>query len=389
MIEEQRVIDEVCARCREEGRFAFDTEFVMEDRFEPEVCLVQVANRGGAFLIDPLSGLDPSPVWSLVSEPDVETIVHAGQEDLAIAFRATGASPRNTFDMQIAAGMVGPDYPVSLQKLVQSYLHIRLHKSKTLTDWRKRPLTQGQLRYAAEDVAHLLEIRDRIAKSLDRLGRTHWAEEEMKKFEEPTLYVRAEEDKVLRLKGAGSLEPRELSVLQELVRWREEVGEKVNRPVRTVVKDYLLVEIARTGITNPSEVRDLRGLNVGDRHMKTLCEAVERGLNRPEVDWPKPARRHVETPREAALTAFLTAVIRDFATEQNIAYGLLATKKSIQQLIARAEGTSGGEDEHIDLLEGWRGEAVGKLLEDLLAGKVGIFIDGSKSGGLQLRVHRR
>lgn len=389
MIDEQRDIDEVCSRCREEGRFAFDTEFVMEDRFEPEVCLVQVAHSGGSFLIDPLSGLDPSPVWSIVANPAVETIVHAGQEDLAIAFRATQAIPRNTFDLQIAAGMVGPDYPVSLQKLVQSFLHIRLHKSKTLTDWRKRPLTQGQLRYAAEDVAHLLEIRDRIAKSLDKLGRSHWAAEEMKKFEEPTLYVRAEEDKVLRLKGAGSLEPRELSVLQELVRWREEVGEQVNRPVRTVVKDYLLVEIARVGITKPSEVRDLRGVNVAERHLKSLCEAVERGMRRPKVDWPKPVRRHVETPREAALTAFLTAVIRDFATEQNIAYGLLATKKSIQQLIARAGGPSHNSDEPVDLLQGWRGEAVGKLLEDLLAGQVGIFIDNTKSGALQLRVQRR
>ena len=171
----QSEIQELCAQCRAEARFAFDTEFVMEDRYEAEVCLLQIAVGDTVAIVDPFKKLDLQPVWNLVGDPEIETIVHAGQEDLALSVQHTGAPPRNIFDVQIAAGFVGYDYPVSLQRLVQSTLHIRLHKSKTLTDWRKRPLSPEQIRYAAEDVSYLLEIRNLLDRRLGRLNRRNWA----------------------------------------------------------------------------------------------------------------------------------------------------------------------------------------------------------------------
>jgi len=374
LIERQEQIEALCAECRADGRFAFDTEFVMEDRFESEVCLIQIATESSVALIDPFLDLDLAPIWGLVHDDQIETLVHAGQEDLALCVQHTGQVPRCVFDLQIAAGLVTTEYPVSLQKLVQSNLHIRLHKAKTLTDWRRRPLTAAQLRYGAEDVVHLLAIHRKLTRKLERLGRRDWAHAEFAKFEEMTLYRRAEQDKLCRVKGAGSLKAQELAVLQGLLEWRDEAARALNRPPRTVIRDHLLVEIARTGISSGAELRDLRGFNLSVRNTRGISDAIREALALPESRWPPTVRRDSETPQETVLITLATALLRGYCLDKNLAYGLVATKKSICDLIRfhLGERADGG-----DLVRGWRGDTVGKLLRE--------FLDGERMIGVNVR----
>ncbi len=369
LIERQSQIDEFCTQVRGEGRFGFDTEFVMEDRFEPEVCLIQVASHDTVALIDPFLALDLTPIWELVADPQVETVVHAGQEDLALCVQHTGRIPQNIFDVQVAAGFVGLDYPLSLQKLIQSTLHVRLHKAKTLTDWRRRPLSESQLQYGAEDVAHLLEVRGKLMSRLERRGRVDWAMEEMKRFEVESLYSRAGEDKLRRLKGTSSMKGQQLAVVRGLLRWRDELAEQLNRPARVVLKDHLLVEIARLGSTSFSEIRDLRGLNLNDRNVRALGRAVASAMALPPDQWPEPKPREAEPPREEVLIALATAVVRSYCLDYGLAYSLVAKKSSIQDLIRhRSVGRPEGAGP-VELLVGWRATTVGALLDDVLAGR--------------------
>lgn len=379
LIKRQAQIRDLCARCREEKRFAFDTEFVMEDRYESEVCLIQIATTRGVSIIDPFLDLDLSDIWGLINDAQVETVVHAGQEDLALSVQHSGRVPRRVFDVQIAAGLAGYDYPMSLQRLVQTIRHVRLHKSKTLTDWRRRPLTAAQIRYAAEDVTHLLEVYEILHERLIKLDRLDWAAEELKRFEDLTLYRRAEEEKLARVKGAGTLTGGQLAIVHELMAWREAFAQRVNRPVRVVLKDHLLVEIAKHAMTEFSEIRALRGLNLGDREVHALCRVVRKALTIPSKEWPRPRPREHETPREASLVALITAVIRAYCLENNVAYGLVASQKSIKDLIrARIERNEGSPDE-VDLLTGWRGRSVGKLLDDILSGRRTVSVEWHKN----------
>ena len=375
LVEHQRQIEELCALCRAEGRFAFDTEFVMEDRYESEVCLIQIATEATSSVIDPFLKLNLRPVWNLVGDKEIETVVHAGQEDLALAVQHTGRGPRNVFDVQLVAGLTGHDYPLSLQRLVQAILHIRLHKSKTLTDWRRRPLSPAQIRYGAEDVAYLLEVRRILEDRLVKLARVEWAREELKRFEDLSLYRRAEEDKIARIKGAGSLTGQQLAIVRELRAWRESFAQRVNRPVRIVLKDYLLVEIAKHQMTEFSEIRALRGLNLADRNIHMLCRIVKTALATPSDKWPAPRPRDHETPQEASLIALATAVIRGYCLKNGLAYGLVATQKSIKDLIRHRAKQPRGSRKGIELLNGWRGEAVGAMLDDVLAGRRAVRIE--------------
>jgi len=374
-VEDQQHLLAVCQQCRDEGRFAFDTEFVMEDRFETEVCLLQIATGDSVSIIDPFLDLDLKPIWDLVSDPGIQTVVHAGQEDLALCFQHTGNVPRGIFDVQIAAGFADQSYPLSLQKVVQNFLHIRLHKARTLTDWRRRPLSEEQIRYAGEDVAYLLPIAETLHEELAQRNRLDWAQEEFARFEDVSLYRRVEEEKFLRLKGAGALKGQQLAIVRELLDWREALAKRLNRPVRTVLKDHLLVEIARVSLRSFGEIRDLRGLNMSDRHIQSLCRAVEKAMRIPKEEWPTPAPRESESARDAPVIALVTAVIRSYCLEQGVSYGLVASKRSILELLnhfAKGRPANTGE---VELLSGWRGHAVGTMLKDVLSGRHAIRVE--------------
>ncbi len=368
-IGQQRQLDALCHRCREEGRFAFDTEFVMEDRFETELCLLQIATSDSVSIIDPYLGLDLRPIWGLVSDASVETVVHAGQEDLALCVQHTGEAPRRICDVQIAAGFADQSYPLSLQKLVQTTLHVRLHKSRTLTDWRKRPLSEEQIRYAAEDVAYLLPVAEKLHQELVRRNRLEWAREEYVRFEDVSVYRRADEEKLLRLKGSGALKGRQLAIVRELLEWREALAKRFNRPVRAVLKDHLLVEIARLELHSFRAVRDLRGLNLGDKHVQSLCRAVGKAMRMPRQEWPTLTPRESESAKDAPVIALVTAVIRSYCLQHGVAYGLVASKRSILELVNHFAKDRPPKREDAELLHGWRGQAIGAILEDVLSGR--------------------
>ncbi len=375
LITQQNELNDLVLLIENEGRFGFDTEFVMEDRYESEVCLLQLATSREVYIIDPFLKLDISPIWDLVREKSIETIVHAGMEDLALCYQHTEDMPKNVFDVQIAAGLISHDYPLSLQKLVKNKLHIQLHKSKTLTDWRKRPLTDSQIRYAAEDVAHLLPIRRKLYGELKKRRRLSWAREEFAIFELESTYRRAEEETIKRVKGTGSLDGMHLAIAQELIHWREHTARKMNRPARTILKDHLLVEIARHGFTSLSEVRDLRGINLSTKNLQSLCNAVKQALALPSEQWPKRNRSHYsEKPEEASLVALVTAVIRSYCMDEHIAYSLAATKRDIQEMIRRHTDKRRSNSEMLVLLSGWRGDTVGRLVHDVLLGAKSIRI---------------
>src|SRR5262249_51967402 len=167
---------------RASGRFGFDTEFVSEGTFDAVLCLIQVATRQRLALIDPLAVRDLTPFWDVVCDPSVEVVMHAAGEDLRIGLLRTGRLPKRVFDVQMAAGLVGFGYPLSLVNLVGQVLGVSLAGGETRTDWRQRPLTAAQSQYALDDVRYLLDLADHFADRLAALGRTAWAQEELVDF---------------------------------------------------------------------------------------------------------------------------------------------------------------------------------------------------------------
>ena len=375
----QKEIEEVCERIRATGRFAFDTEFVMEDRYAAEVCLIQLGTEDEVVLVDPLDSIDPAPIWQLVADPDVETIVHAGMEDLSLCQAYGGMMPKRVFDCQIASGLITVHYPLSLSRMTRQLLNVRLRKSQTLTDWRRRPLSPEQLRYAALDVVYLPAVHQTITDRLDRLGRTDWMREEMEKFTRPETYERDLSENILKLKGTGSLDGKGLAIARELVKARDTLAEQFNRPVRGVIRDHLIVEIARNRWTTPSDIKSLRGLHLRAEGIRALAAAAKRGIDTPKEQWPAVAQSTEETEDESALALLIGAVIRAYCAEHTIAHQLVAVKQDAHRF---AQAFVRGEEPEsaIPFMAGWRGNSVGAVVNQVLAGEATLTVARTKDG---------
>jgi ribonuclease D len=353
-------------QCRE---FAFDTEFVGEDTYIPVLCLIQVATRDALYLVDPIAIQDVTPFWKLVADPANTVIVHGGREEVRLCRQWSGNPPGNLIDLQITAGMLGMGFPTGMASLVQTVLGHRLSKSETLTEWRARPLTLAQRNYAYDDVRYLLEINDRLNARLAELDRLEWAREEHARFVELTdpEIIAGREERWRKVKGSSQLDRRQLCLLRALHAWRETRAHEANRPVRTVMRDDLLVEISRRHPGRPGDLQMVRGLSKKD--IDGILATVEAADAIPEDQWPEVLERDSEATHVQALSGLLQTVFMAMCAEMKLAPGLTCTMGEIRDLL-RCRLTGPAEPTEGLLITGWRRKHVLPRLLAVLDGRV-------------------
>ncbi|MFZ4644773.1 MAG: ribonuclease D [Gemmataceae bacterium] len=353
-------------QCRE---FAFDTEFVGEDTYIPVLCLIQVATRDALYLVDPIAIQDVTPFWKLVADPANTVIVHGGREEVRLCRQWSGNPPGNLIDLQITAGMLGMGFPTGMASLVQTVLGHRLSKSETLTEWRARPLTLAQRNYAYDDVRYLLEINDRLNARLAELDRLEWAREEHARFVELTdpEIIAGREERWRKVKGSSQLDRRQLCLLRALHAWRETRAHEANRPVRTIMRDDLLVEISRRHPGRPGDLQMVRGLSKKD--IDGILATVEAADAIPEDQWPEVLERDSEATHVQALSGLLQTVFMAMCAEMKLAPGLTCTMGEIRDLL-RCRLTGPTEPTEGLLITGWRRKHVLPRLLAVLDGRV-------------------
>jgi ribonuclease D len=369
------VSGDVAGLAREAGRLAIDTEFMSEGRYQALLCLAQVAvpdpGAGDGVrtdVLDPLGdGLDPRPIADALADPDVEVLMHAGRQDVAILRRSWRTEVRNVFDTQIAAGFVGHGTQESYESLVRKLLGVSLQKGEGFTRWDRRPLTRAQLEYARADAASLLALADAMEGKLAEAGRLEWAKEECRALED--VSDERDPDRVYeRLPRVARLRPRQRAVARELVEWREETGRQLDRPVGSLLPDHVLVEVARKAPTTRDQLEDVRGLPAATLHRRAheLLAAVARGKER-EAPPPPPQQRVATDARDAPLVALAQALVRHRSLESGVAAELIATQADVSQVVAAIR--SGEEEPRARVLTGWRRELVGAELLELIGGR--------------------
>jgi ribonuclease D len=365
----------LCSRLASADRIGIDTEFVSEDTFRPELCLVQVATRDELAVIDPYKAGDLTPFWRTLADGNHQTIVHAAREELNFALSACGSPPANLFDTQLAAGFCSAEYPSSYGSVVTRFLNARPAKGEQRTDWRRRPLSPEQIEYALEDVRYLLPLHETLKAKLIRLKRIDWLKEEMERWL-AEVHDSRERPRWRRVSGLGNLPPRGLAIVREIWMWRRAEAEKRNIPPRRVLRDDLIVELARRKSDDPERIRDVRGMHRGMKRdtLQALANCIKRGLTAPLGDIER--RSQESMPGQLNLLGqFLSPALSSICRSANVATSLAGTATDVRDLIAYRLGFGAAEEEPPLLATGWRAELVGHLIEELLAGRKSIRIE--------------
>jgi ribonuclease D len=343
-----------------------DTEFVGEESYRPELCLVQVSTPERLVLLDPYALGDLAEFWKITLEPDRVVVVHAGREEVRMCRFAIGKPPANVFDLQIAAGLVGYVYPIGYASLVQETLKIRMNKGETLTDWRQRPLSVNQVRYAYDDVRYLLPIWKLLSNKLKNLQRESWAVEEFRAFVTRAILDDPSVERWRKIKGIGSLDRRELAVARELYVWRDQFAARLNRPTRVLLRDDILVEIARQGTQKSFDITTLRGLPRGEND--AILNAVQRAVALPLSQCPELGTNDRDASNVNTLASFLAVALAEYCRGTRLASSITATMHDLKQLVRFRQGDDDAMQTS-SLDRGWRAKNIRPYLESILDGK--------------------
>lgn len=376
LVTDSQTLADLCARLSASPYVAVDTEFMRENSYWPELCLIQIADSNEAAAIDPKApDIDLKPLLDLmVDNEDVLKIFHAGGQDIEIVHNLTGRTPYPLFDTQIAAMALGLGEQVGYSNLVESWTGVKLDKGARFTDWGRRPLDKRQIDYAIGDVTHLVKIFPKLLDKLKRTGRGAWLDQEMERLANPDNYVN-DPDSAWRRVRVPSRKPEVLGRLKALAAWREREAQGKDLPRGRIMKDETLADIANHP---PREQRDLakvRGLSqawsgndIGARLMAALAESGPL----PDAEMPPREDRKPGLGKDGALVAdLLKLLLKIRAKETDVAPRLIARSDDLELLAA-------GQRNGLSILEGWRYEQFGRDALDLVEGRMGFAVQNGK-----------
>ncbi len=347
---------------------AVDTEFMRENTYWPDLCLLQIADSNEAAAIDPKAdGIDLDPLLDLlVANEDVLKIFHAGGQDLEIIHNMTGKTPAPLFDTQIAAMALGFGEQVGYSSLIESMLGIQLDKGARFTDWSRRPLDKRQIDYAIADVTHLSTVFPRMVEKLKRTERGDWLDEEMERLADPSSFAFPPEDAWKRLKLPGR-NPQLLGRLRAIAAWRETEARQKNLPRGRIVKDDTLGELAAHPPKTQDDLGRIRGLSQGWRNNdigSRLMEAIASAEPIPADEMPERGPKRPGLTKDAALVSdLLKLLLKIRAKETGVAPKLIARSDDLEALAA-------GVREGLPIMSGWRFEQFGQDALDLVEGRL-------------------
>jgi len=361
----------LCDSLRGCAELALDSEFLREKTYYTQLCLLQIASDELIACVDPLALETIDPLLDIFYDPQTTLVMHSARQDLEIFFDLRGSLPAPVFDTQVAATLLGYGDHIGYANLVREFTGVELDKQHTRTDWSRRPLGEGQLRYAADDVRYLLDIYREQRRRLQEKGREEWLQVDFDALVDTTTYDPPVENLWKRVRGNQQLKGRQLAIAQMLAVWREEQARRVNRPRRWVLKDDVIIDIARRIPKDLAALEQIRGLEgrTLERQGEKLLSLVEQACQLPKEAWPQRPKAARLTPQQDAVVDLMMAVVRTRGAEHDVSTALLGNRKALEVLVAGAENSP--------LLQGWRALLVGRDLQALLAGERSLrVVDG-------------
>ncbi|PTQ10166.1 ribonuclease D [Sphingomonas oleivorans] len=372
LITDSQALSDLCARLARSPFVAVDTEFMRENTYWPDLCLVQIADENEAAAIDPKAkGIDLAPLLDLlVNNDDVLKVVHAGGQDIEIIHNLTGKTPFPLFDTQVAAMALGMGEQVGYSNLVESMTGVKLDKGARFTDWARRPLDKRQIDYAIGDVTHLIAIFPRMLDKLRKTGRGQWLDQEMERLGDSANYANVPELAWTRIR-LPSRKADVLGRLKAIAAWREREARSKNLPRGRIVKDETLADIASHPPKAQADLSRIRGLSASWAHNEIgarLIEAIENARPLPDAEMPAREDRKPGLGKEGALVAdLLKLLLKVRSREADVAPRLIARSEELEAIAA-------GQRDGLQLLEGWRYDVFGKDALALVEGRLAFSV---------------
>ena len=336
---------------------AMDTEFIRERTYYPQLALVQLAVPGEVLLVDPLAPGMAAVLAGFLEDSSIIKLMHSASEDLQALLRGCGAVPSPVFDTQVAAALAGMGSGLSYLKLVEQVTGVTLEKGETRSDWLRRPLSDSQLKYAADDVLHLHAVHEVVEPKLRALGRLDWLQADSERAVRNARLDVDDPNPHLAVRSAQTLDAPGQARLRRLLTWRDAEARRSDRPKSWVLDNELAVQLSRRPFDDYHRFSAVMDANpkAPRKARRELWELVSAPIADDELEIP--LNRSGEGLDKEKLKRMQEAVAA-LATSLDMPEGLLCSRKHLEALL---EGRGWP-----DALEGWRRSLLEPVLTPLL-----------------------
>lgn len=337
---------------------ALDTEFVWERTYYPQLGLIQMAlSNEDCFLIDPLAIGDLSALGKLLSHRGVVKIFHDAPQDLCILHRVTGAIPQNIFDTRLAAGFADLQATLSLSSLVKELLEIELSKEETRTNWLNRPLSHEQVEYGLNDVRYLRAVRVLLLSRIIGPKIKSWLQEELNLLNNPASYnCENKGNRYKKIRGYGNLDRQGMAILKNLTTWREGMAKKKNRPRGHIVKDVILLNLAKDKLSSPDMIKQKSGISEKGftRYSETISAIINTTMAQRSTSYPEAKQNIRLNQKEKESYDRLNKMIALKCDVLGIDPALLGNTSELKLLVKTFQGKKMNKAKHLRQTAGWR-----------------------------------
>ncbi len=276
-IDTQSSLEKLCSHLKSETSIAVDTESDSLYSYHEKVCLIQFSTCTTDYLVDPLSGIDVSPLGDLFADPGIEKIFHAAEYDVICLRRDYGFKFTHLFDTMQAARILGFT-KLGLSSLLQEYFEVVVDKRFQKANWGKRPISPAMANYARLDTHYLIPLREQLSSALEKANFTSIAREDFLRIARSSG---TPNDKPLytSIRGYHKLSPQQLAILVELCTFRDHIAQQADLPPFKVLSSTILLEAAKAAPATYEELSKLSGLSekLLRRYSKGLLEAIKKG----------------------------------------------------------------------------------------------------------------
>lgn len=367
------VFEEVIDYLRTQPAVAVDTEFLRKRTYRPRLCLIQLASRNRVFAIDPFQIKDLQSLGELFKDKKITKVFHSCTQDLQVIYDSMGVIPKPIFDTQVAYALQSTQPSIGLGPLLQTVMQVKIPKSESASDWSQRPLDPKQVDYAYDDVRYLVECADRLKQRLKERNRVRWAEEEFVRLASPKTIVPQVNEAYLKIKQRKTLSLEQLENLKAAAAWREELAIKSNLPKHWILPDDDLVGAVRAWPLSAHALSRRSAFNtrvIGHRQRTELIHRIEQARSRTAESGYTvvPQLREDQQSSVALPTRLLGLLVRAYSDTHHIAAEMLATTEDLSRLVSHPHAPN-------RVLKGWRKEAIGAQLVDVIEGKLSVRLE--------------
>lgn len=234
-----------------------DTEFIRVDTYYPILSLLQICIKNDVFVIDYRTLLEQENVSkksfeqlkTLFLDKKIIKVFHSARQDCEILLNNFGIIPKPIFDTQIAAHFFGFGLSIGFEKIISKVFEINIDKQLQHSDWLERPLTNEQIKYAANDVSYLSKLYEYFLYTIQN-------DKEAQYNKQILDYVGKDSSELSNKKNYldnktslwknfqfSKKHWQQAALMKNMMVWRDENAKNFNKPRGHIIKDRELFEV--------------------------------------------------------------------------------------------------------------------------------------------------